>query len=228
MSTSTVKRIVCLANSRKPGGRCIAGKEILEDGQIGRWVRPVSARPTEEVSQLERQYGKYGNGGEPQILNVIDIPVISHRPKDHQRENWLLNPRIRWSQIGQFDSNDLSGLVDADLPLWPDSLSGLSDRVPQYVTPYLRDSLRFIKVDSLRITVSPPFGSSADAAPNLRGRFQYSGQDYSLRITDPDVEARAMGLAYQDYEVGERYLTISLGEPFQGYAFKLIAGLIKA
>ena len=30
MTTSdTVKRIACLANSRKYGGRCIAGKELL-------------------------------------------------------------------------------------------------------------------------------------------------------------------------------------------------------
>ena len=224
MSTSPVKRIVCLANSRKPGGRCIAGKEILEDGQIGRWIRPVGARPTEEVSQLERQYE---NGGEPQPLDVIDIPIIRHQPKDHQRENWLLNPRVRWAKAGQLDHNMLPRLVDADSPLWANSQRGLSDRVPQYVTPYLQDSLRFIRVDSLRVAVSPPFRHSANAVPTLRGHFQYSGQDYSLRITDPDAEARSTRLAYQDYTVGERYLTISLGEPFQGYAFKLIAALIR-
>lgn len=185
----------------------------------------MSARPTEEVSQLERQYG---NGGEPQLLDVIDIPVIRHRSKDHQKENWLLNPRMRWSQVGQFDRNNLPRLVDADSPLWPNSLNGLTDRVPQYVTPYLQDSLRFINVDSLRVGVSSPFRPSANAVPNLRGHFQYSGQVYSLRITDPDFEARAAGLAYGDYMFGEMYLTISLGEPFHGYAFKLIAGLIRA
>ena len=216
MSTSPVKRIVCLANSRKPGGRCIAGKEILENRQIGSWVRPVSARPTEEVSQLERQYE---NGGEPQLLEVIDIPVIGNQPKDHQRENWLLNPRVRWVKVGQFAHNVLPGLVDADSPLWSDSLKGLSDRVPEYVTPFLQDSLRFTMVNSLRVTVSPPFRSSSDTVPSLRGHFCHNGQSYSLRIIDPDVEARATGLAYQDYTVGERYLTISLGEPFQGYAF---------
>ena len=35
MPTKTVKRIVCLANSRKLSGRCIAGKELLQDGRAG-------------------------------------------------------------------------------------------------------------------------------------------------------------------------------------------------
>ncbi len=54
MTTTTLKRIVCLANSRKYSGRCIAGKELLADGRPGRWIRPVSARENEEVSEHER------------------------------------------------------------------------------------------------------------------------------------------------------------------------------
>ena len=48
-----VKRIVCLANSRKLNGRCLAGKEFGGKG-VGTWIRPVGAREHGEVSEYER------------------------------------------------------------------------------------------------------------------------------------------------------------------------------
>jgi hypothetical protein len=47
------KRIICLANSRKLSGRCLAGREFV-DGCAGDWIRPVSSREHEEVSERER------------------------------------------------------------------------------------------------------------------------------------------------------------------------------
>ena len=48
---SGTKRIVCLANSRKISGRSIAGREWAENRGAGRWIRPVSARENQEVSE---------------------------------------------------------------------------------------------------------------------------------------------------------------------------------
>jgi hypothetical protein len=49
------KTILCLANSRKMSGRCIAGKEF-DNGRLGAWLRPISARATEELSDDDRNY----------------------------------------------------------------------------------------------------------------------------------------------------------------------------
>ena len=226
MTTPTVKRIVCLANSRKRGGRCVAGKELLPDGRAGGWIRPVSARGDEEVSPQERCYA---DGGDPQVLDIIDVPLLNPRPKTYQRENWRLNPNVRWSKVGRTAWDDLAAMADDDEPLWINghsTVSGRNDRVPTDAAAGLDNSLRLIRVDALTVSVSEPLRPSADF-PILRGSFNYYGDDYCFRITDPESENGAVNLAYGEYPVGERYLVVSLGEPFEGYAYKLIATVIK-
>ena len=77
MTAYTVKRIVCLANSRMASGRCIAGKEVTADGRPGGWVRPVSGWSTGGLSERERQYE---DGTEPRVLDVVDEAVLEAKP----------------------------------------------------------------------------------------------------------------------------------------------------
>lgn len=88
LSGEVLMKIVCLANSRKLYGRCIAGKEVGGE-HAGRWVRPVSNRLHEEVSENERQYE---DGSDPEVLDIIEIPMVSAKPHGYQQENWLLDP----------------------------------------------------------------------------------------------------------------------------------------
>ena len=223
---STIKRIVCLANSRKRGGRCVAGKELLPEDRVGGWIRPVSARDDEEVGPQERCYP---DGGDPQVLDIIDVPLLRPHPKTYQRENWLLDPYQQWNKAGQVTWDDLCTMLDRDEPLWINghsTSSGHNDRVPTDAAAGLDNSLRLIRVDALTVSVSEPLRPSADF-PILRGSFNYHGDDYCFRITDPESENGSLGLPYGDYRVGERYLCVSLGEPFEGYAYKLIATIIK-
>lgn len=226
MTTATIKRIVCLANSRKMNGRCVAGKELLPGGRAGPWLRPVSDRAKEEVSERER---RYADDSEPRLLDVIDVPVLNPRPTDYQRENWRLDPARRWVKVDRIGWDDLAGWVDGDAPLWTNGHStagGGNDRVPVADAGMQADSLRLIRVDRLLVSVSePPRPSSL--YPVLRGSFRYNGTEYTLRVTDAESESGASDLPYGEYPVGERCLTISLGEPFEGYAYKLIAAIIK-
>jgi hypothetical protein len=45
-------------------------------------------------------------------------------------------------------------------------------------------------------------------------------------VTDPIVERQYLAQPDGDHAVGEAYLTISIGEPYQDYCYKLVATVI--
>jgi len=219
-----MKRVVCLANSRKMSGRCIAGREWT-DGRAGDWIRPVSERDNQEVSEEER---RYENGGDPRVLDVIDIPLLEWQPQDHQTENWLLDPKYYWVKVGTFPIPHVARLEDVPrVPLWLDGHSthhGENDRVPLDDVRPLDDSLKLIQVSDFALRV----GRDDPQYPRrrVRGRFALGGTPYRLVVTDPVWERRYLAQPDGRYQIGECHLTISLGEPYMGACYKLIAAII--
>lgn len=223
---NAVKRVVCLANSRKLSGRCIAGREIV-NRQPGPWVRPVSAREHEEVSWEERHYV---DGNDPSVLDVIALPLVEARPHLFQQENWLLDPNFYWRKVGRIDWAALQDFVEPEGPLWLNGQHtgrGLNDRMSVQDAERLRGSLRLVRVNSLIIDVSCPGAAFGNSKRRLQGQFRFQGEEYHLRVTDPVYERRFLALPDGQHRLGESCLTISLGEPFEGYAYKLIAAIIE-
>lgn len=221
---NTTRRIVCLANSRKMNGRCIAGRELIE-GKSGDWIRPVSDRPHHEVSEYERQYE---NGRDPTVLDVIDVPLIEPMPHGPQSENWLIDPEFYWTRVGQVSWNELAALCD-DGPLWINGYStiwGLNDQVPVSEAEKLHDSLRLIRVPSLKLRVYTPGKKFNDPKRKVQAIFKFQGDNYRLRVTDPVVERSYLAKEDGIYPVGRSYMTVSLGEPYKEHYYKLVAALI--
>lgn len=223
---SITKRIVCLANSRKMQGRCVAGRE-LNAGVVGAWIRPVSDRPAEEVSEYERQYQ---DGSDPRVLDIIQVPLIEARPKDYQQENWLLDPQLYWVKRGALGWEDLSSLQDRSGPLWINgnsSYNGLNDRIPLAQAIELRSSLKLIHIRSLELKVFAPGEAFGNTKRRVQARFTFDAVDYWLWVTDPIVERQYLAEPDGEYPVGEAYLTVSIGEPYQDYCYKLVATVIR-
>lgn len=97
------KRIVVLANSRKPPGRCVAGIELV-DGDAADWVRPVGDRAGAGLTRPERLLA---DRSEPLPLDVVDFVVGRPVPVDCHRENWLLRSGSPRGRVGTFDFDDL-------------------------------------------------------------------------------------------------------------------------
>ena len=166
----------------------------------------------------------------PQVLDVIEVPLVSPKPRDYQQENWLLDSERRWIKRHSISTGELSALSDPINTLWINNHStyhGLNDRVPEVDANDFRNSLYLIRVDSLQFRVFAPGTDFGNDKKRVQGRFRYNSTEYSLRVTDHDYEYEYVQQPVGFYSIGRCFLTISLGEPYEGYAYKLIAAVIE-
>lgn len=174
---------------------------------------------------------RFEDGSIPQLLDIIDIPMLEARPDGCQQENWLLDPEYYWTRVRQFPESDLDQLLDRVEELWFDGEStrnGLNDHIPLSVADALESSLRFVHVNRLVLSVSAPYTLFGDSSLRVKGEFCYAGTRYRLSVTDQVVEGHYRKKGDGKYKLGACYLTISLGEPHDGARYKLIAAIIPA
>jgi Dual OB-containing domain len=221
---SYIKRIVCLANSYKTGGTCIAGREVLEQS-YGPWIRPVSARPTAEVMPSESRYEDNSN---PRVLDIVDVPLLAPAPQHHQTENHIIDTTRRWKKVGELHWNALAQLCEQPSTLWINrdrTSTGAFNCMSQDEAATQRDSLVLIKPHGLAVEVGH---SLWDGKRTYRGNFKHNAVYYSLSITDPLARSAFAAKQEGDYPVKDAFLCVSLTEPAprDGRCHKLVAAII--
>lgn len=223
-----VKRIVCLANSFKIGGACIAGREILSNGSYGGWIRPVSARPTAEVSFLE---SRYPDNTVPKLLDIVDIPMVKAVPHNHQTENHEIDPTKRWVKRGEFPWASLSALAEHPTSLWINSDStsnGTFNCMSDAEAASLNTSLVLLKKQSFTVEVGSKTWEGR-TTKTYRGNFKYKGTPYSFSLTDPVATNVFASKDEGEYPFTDVYICVSLTEPWKkdnNRCHKLVASLI--
>jgi RecQ family ATP-dependent DNA helicase len=222
--TPKFRKIVCLANSRKYAGSCIAGKEIVESG-VGRWLRPVGMR---EKGELYKEEITFSDGMPPRLLDIISMPVVGSSPHPFQTENHFIAPDHEWYRNGTYSREKLNLLCDDVDCLWINegsSSNGMNDRI-SFVTAEetLGSSLLLIEPENLTITVTEEF----DRKMRVRGKFTYKDERYWLAVTDPEVEKKYTNMGLGEFVIdGDVFMTISVGEPYHEYCYKLVASIIE-
>ena len=195
-------RIICLANSRKHGGRCIAGIETSS----GAWVRPVSDLDDGRVERKERLI----DGLEPALGEVLELPLAEEGPNfDFESENRsiLYGP---WRRVGTVPVDEIFSFRSSD----PIVLHNDENFV---MVQYLQ-TLPFAERRTLQLVAVSDFTAfSAGFSPNggrkWRGAFTAgSGARLAGMITDPIlVEKLENG-----YRPSPRaLLTMSLSMPYR-------------
>ncbi|MCO5996281.1 hypothetical protein NE234_23220 [Actinoallomurus sp. WRP9H-5] len=197
---------------------------IVYDGQK-KWIRPVGSGQHGEVSQDERQYE---DGSEPRVLDVVSVPLLRPQPHSFQRENWLLDPDSRWEKVGRVGWGELLELEQFPRTLWTngyDTYHGSNDRVPVEQADTAADSLNLIRVDRVTLLVADEGYEYPKRV--VRAQFRYEGHDYALRVTDPQYEQVYLTRPFGVYGLGESFMTVSLGETYYDFAYKLVAAIIE-
>ncbi len=217
-------KFVCLANSRKISGRCIAGKII----ESNKWVRPVSNRESEEISEEER---RYENGDMPRLLDIISVPVKNHKPQKHQSENYLIDDKYYWKKTGRY-TGSLEALLDFPNNLWgseSSSYQGKDDRTPECSCSEYEDSLYLIRPQSLEIIVRVEGAEFNNEKRKVRAQFVYEDIEYIFPVTDPVIESKYLSGNDGTFTllIDNIYLCVSIGLPYDGYCYKFLASLIE-
>ena len=218
-----VEQIVCLANSRKISGRCIAGKRTNDQA----WIRPISSRPKHEISEYDR---RYADGETAQLLDIIEIPCIEKMPTGHQSENVLIDDQFYWEKKGRASWDDVVALIDHDADLWASGYSAYynrNNRVPKALIDPSAGSLRLIELDEIVLHAGPKAPDFGNMKPIVRASFEHKDQRYKLDLTDPEFERACLAKGEGEYRLKHVIACISLAELHDdGYAYKLVASII--
>ena len=220
------KTIVCLANSFRKGGSCVAGVEWI-DGKFGEWIRPISHREDHAISDSEKTYT---DGTKLALLDLVEIEFDRPYPSGHQTENWLIKEGVKWKKIGVLGTDDLDDLIERpEKKLWASlesTKNGRNDVEGKLFLKSTTNSLCLVRPETAKVSVCE--NQYSPDRKNIWVEFSWAGKNYKLKLTDPDSFRDFEEGGRSLYEVESPTLCISLAEVFRetGKASKLVASLI--
>jgi hypothetical protein len=211
-------KFICLANSFKEGGRCLAGIEVDANNNPviinGRpkWIRPVCNTPHGEIPN---------HIAEPfQILNIIELEVTGNQPHGYQSENITFNEK-KIRTIGNFNRNQLTNLCDNRHFIFDYKGKAVSKEN----IGNLNHSLLLVSVTDFEVT-QRTYDDRPPDRPQTRLVFTYNGSRYDFPVTDPAFLYQYKRNPDVLENINQIYLSLSLGVEWENRYYKLVAGII--
>lgn len=211
-------RFVCLANSIKEGGRCLAGIELNNNNEpiIGKngpkWIRPI----------CKTQHGKIYTHWVTHIklLDIVEIESTGNPVKpSYQSENIFFKDE-HLNIVGRFDRNGLNKLIDNRYYIfgnWGKALS--TDEIV-----FLDHSLVLLRVSEFHVTEK--INPEDPGKKKIRLHFLYNETKYDFPVTDPVFSQLYINNSAILNVIDSLYLCVSIGINFNGWYYKLVAGII--
>jgi hypothetical protein len=215
-------QFICLANSKKYSGRCLAGIEVRRDeagkfhlvrDEAGgvRWVRPVSHAehgevPIKEVEHLE-------------LLDIVECDMAAPCPQGYQSENFFYEGK-RFEKVGHLNARF-------------ENLDQLAEHQATALLGNQRKSISDAEADALGQSIVLVKAAAAtfrlyEKRAQLRAVFEWAGKQYDLPVTDIVFHLR--WIDEPDVLAGKQhiYLCVSLAISLEGQHYKLVAGVLGA
>ena len=212
--------LLCLANSKKYGERCIAGIELIPDdkGQFfpvkkdgrPRWLRPVTCDGHGQVpAKIVRDIC---------VGDILEINTTHACPLGYQTENIFFNKKtLRTVRRATLTEKHLDLLAENNGRYVFDNSAPCLDREE---IAYVGRSLILIKTEK----VKPYFCTPYNTKPRVK--FLYKKNWYNFPITDVNFIDRMQENPALLEGRDEIFLTVSLGVAFEEKHWKLAAGVI--
>ncbi len=198
-------QVLLLANSKKLGGRCLAG--LRTDNWT--WFRPVSSNDHGSIATKECTL----TGSVLRPLDIITCVVKKAKPLKHQSENFEI-AEGSIELVSHITEQEIASHLARIAELKPYFLSSPNPAISssfftQVSVP--QNSLALIKVDSAVI----------DETRHVS--FKYENRDWSLKLTDEHFMTDG-----PETKIGKSYICISIGELWEAKNahWKLLAGII--
>ena len=213
------KYFICLANSYKHGGRCVAGVEVLWDGEkstvvredngAARWIRPICREThTGEIPNHEAQLIC--------VFDVVKLEGVEPCPCAAQSENVYYEKLTYAGKHYEASPELLKRFMD-------ENHRHVFFNYGKAITPDTYNegthSILMIQTDRSEVYADTEYSDT----PRYRLRFTYHEHEYDFPITDPvylnDLSCgrRQTGLK------GRLFVTCSLGLEYEGWHYKLAA-----
>lgn len=215
------KYFICLANSYKRGGRCVAGVEIVSDNS-GRWkpVRNDDGRPRWIRPIAKTTYGEIPNfmAEDIELFSVVKLTNVASCPEQAHVENVYYSLMEQCEYNVSLESSILNQLID-------NKHQSIFQNRGRAVSAEMLMGINY----SLMLVHPDKAGAYRDEnreKSKNRMKFTYYGVEYDFPITDPAFLDEFKIEPERYANIPNVYLAISLGLEFEGWHHKLVAGVI--
>lgn len=221
-----IDRIVCLANSYKHDHRCVAGISLISK----KWVRLVGRKVPGCLTLKETCYS---DGQQAALLDVLEVELGEKCSSDCHPEDVYVTEKP-WRPIRRFDGPNDAKFLATYMSKAPSVLQGYGDRVyaRKIEGTSVDKSLELIHPENLWWWIREETGKRKNRAIFRAGNVVRAC--YDLAVTDPVWLEKMRSLPAGIYphapffesKPPKTLLTVSLGEAFEGFHYKLVAGVV--